>query len=202
MLLVASWFHLFLSCNKPVDDDSSVFRVLVSRRSLAPFTVVKWLLYELVIFLLEFNLYSWWNIDASVKAQRTRGKTIMVPCDTEYPAFVSERTIRETSGSVNCEGCIRSFVIQQIPSSNLFMIVVDNKCDCSNALAVTMDPIEIMYNESLKCDRLKFQKDRRKPESCHPFHPEENSIECGSATRPSILLTSALLPLIVAIISR
>lgn len=38
----------------------------------------------------------------------------------------------------------RSFVIQQIPSSNLFMVVVDNKCECSSA-AVTMDPIEIMY---------------------------------------------------------
>lgn len=113
-------------------------------------------------------------------------------------------------------GC-RSFVIQQIPSSNLFMVVVDNKCDCSSIPPVTMDPIEIMYilsgfktewfklllrnflwevvkcvyfarfslsclwmslldcfehNESLKCDRLKFQKDRKKPESCHPFHPE------------------------------
>uniref|UniRef100_A0A3B3ZFP1 H15 domain-containing protein n=1 Tax=Periophthalmus magnuspinnatus TaxID=409849 RepID=A0A3B3ZFP1_9GOBI len=32
-------------------------------------------------------------------AQRSRGKTIMVPCDTEYPAFVSERIIRETSGN-------------------------------------------------------------------------------------------------------
>uniref|UniRef100_A0AAV2M7M0 VWFA domain-containing protein n=1 Tax=Knipowitschia caucasica TaxID=637954 RepID=A0AAV2M7M0_KNICA len=193
-----------------------------------PFTVVKWLLAELVVFLLEFNVYSWWNIDASVKAQRSRGKTIMVPCDTEYPAFVSERSIRETSGSVDCGGCIRSFVIQQIPSSNLFMIVADTKCDCSSAPAVTMDPIEIMYillmscmwtvfvvtvypvfildscehNESLKCDRLKYQKDRKKPESCHPFHPEENAIECGSATRPSFLFTSALLPLIAAVFSR
>ncbi|CAB1354120.1 unnamed protein product [Coregonus sp. 'balchen'] len=37
-----------------------------------------------------------------------------------------------------------SFVIQQIPSSNLFMVVVDNKCDCSSAPLVSMDPIEIM----------------------------------------------------------
>uniref|UniRef100_A0A672Y9W6 Calcium channel, voltage dependent, alpha2/delta subunit 3 n=1 Tax=Sphaeramia orbicularis TaxID=375764 RepID=A0A672Y9W6_9TELE len=104
---------------------------------------------------------------------KSRGKTMMVPCDTEYPAFVSERTIKETTGNIDCEGCIRSFVIQQIPSSNLFMVVVDNKCDCSSAPPVTMDPIEIMYIlSSLKCDRLKFQKDRKKPESCHPFHPE------------------------------
>uniref|UniRef100_A0A3Q4C0U2 VWFA domain-containing protein n=1 Tax=Mola mola TaxID=94237 RepID=A0A3Q4C0U2_MOLML len=140
-----------------------------SARTLSdPFTAVKWLLTELV-FLLEFNLYSWWNVDLSVK-QRSRGKTLMVPCDTEYPAFVSERTIKETTGNIECEGCI-SFVIQQIPSSNLFMVVVDKKCDCSKTPPVTMDPIEII-NESLKCDRLKFQKDRKKPESCHPFHPE------------------------------
>ncbi|XP_036957812.1 voltage-dependent calcium channel subunit alpha-2/delta-3-like isoform X3 [Acanthopagrus latus] len=174
-----------------------------SARTLSdPFTVVKWLLTELVIFLLEFNLYSWWNIDLSVKAQRSRGKHMMVPCDTEYPAFVSERTIKETTGNIDCEGCFRSFVIQQIPSSNLFMVVVDNKCDCSSAPPVTMDPIEIMYNESLKCDRLKFQKDRKKPESCHPFHPEENAMECGSATRLTSALTAALLPLIAATISR
>uniref|UniRef100_A0AAX7SDD4 Calcium channel, voltage dependent, alpha2/delta subunit 3 n=1 Tax=Astatotilapia calliptera TaxID=8154 RepID=A0AAX7SDD4_ASTCA len=135
--------------------------------------------------------------------QRSRGKTMMVPCDTEYPAFVSERTIKETTGNIECDGCIRSFVIQQIPSSNLFMVVVDNKCDCSSAPPVTMDPIEIIYIlSSLKCERLKYQKDRKKPESCHPFHPEENAMECGSATRFSGPLAAALLPLITATISR
>uniref|UniRef100_A0A8C7XLJ4 Calcium channel, voltage dependent, alpha2/delta subunit 3 n=1 Tax=Oryzias sinensis TaxID=183150 RepID=A0A8C7XLJ4_9TELE len=121
----------------------------------------------LLSFLLEFNLYSWWNVDLTVKGIchfcKSRGKTMMVPCDTEYPAFVSERTIKETTGNIQCDNCVRSFVIQQIPSSNLFMVVVDNKCDCSSIPPVTMDPIEII---------LKFQKDRKKPESCHPFHPE------------------------------
>uniref|UniRef100_A0A3Q3J458 VWFA domain-containing protein n=1 Tax=Monopterus albus TaxID=43700 RepID=A0A3Q3J458_MONAL len=153
-------------------------------------------------FLLEFNLYSWWNVDLSVKAQRSRGKTVMVPCDTVYPAFVSERTIKETTGNIDCEGCIRSFVIQQIPSSNLFMVVVDNNCDCSSAPPVNMDPIEIMYILSKHKPLLKFQKDRKKPDSCHPFHPEENAMECGSATRLSSPLTVALLPLIAASISR
>uniref|UniRef100_A0A3B3XJW7 VWFA domain-containing protein n=1 Tax=Poecilia mexicana TaxID=48701 RepID=A0A3B3XJW7_9TELE len=181
-----------------------------SARTLSdPFSMVKWLLTELVIFLLEFNLYSWWNVDLSVKAQRPHGKTMMVPCDTEYPAFVSERTIKETTGSIDCGGCVRyrlsSFVIQQIPSSNLFMVVVDNKCDCSNIDPVTMDPIEIkyiLYRSSLKCDRLKLQKDRKKPESCHPFHPEENAMECGSASRLSGCLAVNLLPLIAATVSR
>uniref|UniRef100_A0A8C7C9M5 Calcium channel, voltage dependent, alpha2/delta subunit 3 n=1 Tax=Oncorhynchus kisutch TaxID=8019 RepID=A0A8C7C9M5_ONCKI len=123
-------------------------------------------------------------------SQRSRGKTMMVPCDTEYPAFVSERTIKETTGNIDCEGCARSFVIQQIPSSNLFMVVVDNKCDCSSA------PL------SLKCDRLKFQKDRKRPETCHPFHPEENAMECGGTAGLSAPLTAALLPLLATLISR
>uniref|UniRef100_A0A8C7M6K1 Calcium channel, voltage dependent, alpha2/delta subunit 3 n=1 Tax=Oncorhynchus kisutch TaxID=8019 RepID=A0A8C7M6K1_ONCKI len=160
-----------------------------------PFSIVKWLLTELVMFLLEFNLYSWWHVDLSVKGQ---GKTMLVPCDTEYPAFVSERTIKETTGNIDCEGCVRSFVIQQIPSSNLFMVVVDNKCDCSSTLPVSMDPIEIMYI----LVKLKFQKDRKRPESCHPFHPEENAMECGGAAGLSAPLTGALLSLLATLFTR
>lgn len=36
---------------------------------------------------------------------------MMVPCDTEYPAFVSERTIKETTGNIDCEGCVRYRII-------------------------------------------------------------------------------------------
>uniref|UniRef100_A0A4W4GGD2 VWFA domain-containing protein n=1 Tax=Electrophorus electricus TaxID=8005 RepID=A0A4W4GGD2_ELEEL len=136
--------------------------------------------------------------------KRAQRRTTMVPCDTEYPAFVSERTIKETAGSIDCDGCMRTFVIQQIPSSNLFMVVVENKCDCSSTLPVTMEPIEIIYILKKKsfCDRLKFQKDRKRPDSCHPFHPEENAIECGSAGTLSPMLGAALLSLMIFLISR
>lgn len=39
-------------------------------------------------------------------AQRM-GRTMQVPCDTEYPAFVSERTIKENTGNIDCDGCIK-----------------------------------------------------------------------------------------------
>uniref|UniRef100_A0A674BKE9 Calcium channel, voltage dependent, alpha2/delta subunit 3 n=1 Tax=Salmo trutta TaxID=8032 RepID=A0A674BKE9_SALTR len=58
------------------------------------------------------------------------------------------------------------------------------------------------HNESLKCDRLKFQKDRKRPESCHPFHPEENAMECGGAAGLSAPLTAALLPLLATLFTR
>uniref|UniRef100_A0A3Q2QZ91 Voltage-dependent calcium channel alpha-2/delta subunit conserved region domain-containing protein n=1 Tax=Fundulus heteroclitus TaxID=8078 RepID=A0A3Q2QZ91_FUNHE len=163
------------------------------------FAAVKWILTELVIFLVEFNLYSWWNSDLTAK-----GKNGLVPCDTEYPAFVSERTIKENMGNIDCEGCIKSFVIQQIPSSNLFMVVVDNKCDCSDFGPITMDPIEIMYILlwSCVCERLKMQKDRRRPDTCHPFHPEENSMECGRAGNLTMSLNTTLLLAIMALFLR
>uniref|UniRef100_A0A8C8HFB7 VWFA domain-containing protein n=1 Tax=Oncorhynchus tshawytscha TaxID=74940 RepID=A0A8C8HFB7_ONCTS len=99
---------------------------------------------------------------------------------------------------------LRSFVIQQIPSSNLFMVVVDNKCDCSSVWFIISISIlnPSAHNESLKCDRLKFQKDRKRPETCHPFHPEENAMECGGTAGLSAPLTAALLPLLATFISR
>ncbi|XP_056432369.1 voltage-dependent calcium channel subunit alpha-2/delta-3-like [Gadus chalcogrammus] len=163
--------------------------------------VAKWILTELIVFLVEFNLYSWWHSDLTVKAQRS-GRPMYVPCDTEYPAFVSERTIKENTGNIDCDGCLKSFVVQQIPSSNLFMVVVDNKCDCSMVEQITMDPVEIIYNESLKCERLKFQKDRRRPDTCHPFHPEENSMECGGAWGLTPSLAATLLCLLLPLFPR
>ena len=53
--------------------------------------------------------------------------------------------VYQSSAGISSSLCRRSFVIQQIPSSNLFMVVVENKCDCSSAPAVSMDPIEVMY---------------------------------------------------------
>ncbi|CAH2313105.1 Voltage-dependent calcium channel subunit alpha-2 delta-3 [Pelobates cultripes] len=112
------------------------------------FAAVKWIMTELILFLVEFNLCSWWNSGHTVKAQRL--KQTLEPCDTEYPAFVSERTIKETTGTIACEDCSKSFVIQQIPSSNLFMVVVDNVCSCSSVSPITMAPIEIRRYEGVQ----------------------------------------------------
>uniref|UniRef100_A0A674BKP5 Calcium channel, voltage dependent, alpha2/delta subunit 3 n=1 Tax=Salmo trutta TaxID=8032 RepID=A0A674BKP5_SALTR len=120
-------------------------------------------------------------------------KTVLVPCDTEYPAFVSERTIKETTGNIDCEGCVRyweySYLLSVKCKSEVWFITIS-----------ILNPSE--HNESLKCDRLKFQKDRKRPESCHPFHPEENAMECGGAAGLSAPLTAALLPLLATLFTR
>ncbi|GCC21875.1 hypothetical protein chiPu_0000257 [Chiloscyllium punctatum] len=181
-------------CRATVDNSDSAHSLLDPYYVF--FAAIKWIMTELVLFLVEFNLCSWWNSDFTVKAQSP--KQVLQPCDTEYPAFVSERTIKETTGAISCEGCYKSFVIQQIPSSNLFMVVVDASCDCPVG-PITMDPIEIMYNESQKCDHLRSQKIRRRPDSCHPFHAEENARECGGALDLTPYLAIQLLPLTVAL---
>ncbi|XP_048346807.1 voltage-dependent calcium channel subunit alpha-2/delta-3 isoform X3 [Sphaerodactylus townsendi] len=164
------------------------------------FAAIKWIVSELVLFLVEFNLCNWWHSDLTAKAQRL--KYTLEPCDTEYPAFVSERTIKETIGSIDCDDCLKSFVIQQIQNSNLFMVVVSNECNCESFPPITMEPIEIRYNESLKCERLKSHKIRRRPESCHGFHPEENARECGGVLGLSAKPALVMLPLFLAIFSR
>uniref|UniRef100_A0A8C2TM97 Calcium voltage-gated channel auxiliary subunit alpha2delta 3 n=1 Tax=Coturnix japonica TaxID=93934 RepID=A0A8C2TM97_COTJA len=127
-----------------------------------------------------------------------RLKQTLEPCDTEYPAFVSERTIKETTGNIACDDCFKSFVIQQIPSSNLFMVVVDNECFLFRGSLLNY----VVHNESLKCERLKSQKIRRRPESCHGFHPEENARECGGVPGLSAKPPFVLLPLLLTIFSR
>lgn len=42
--------------------------------------------------------------------------------------------------------CVRMFVVQQIPDSNLLMLVVQADCDCSRQYPpITMDPKEVKY---------------------------------------------------------
>uniref|UniRef100_A0A669NX96 Calcium voltage-gated channel auxiliary subunit alpha2delta 3 n=1 Tax=Phasianus colchicus TaxID=9054 RepID=A0A669NX96_PHACC len=96
-----------------------------------------------------------------------RLKQTLEPCDTEYPAFVSEPLL--------------IFFFNTILRSVLNYIV---------------------HNESLKCERLKSQKIRRRPESCHGFHPEENARECGGVPGLSAKPPFVLLPLLLTIFSR
>ncbi|XP_039214683.1 voltage-dependent calcium channel subunit alpha-2/delta-4 isoform X5 [Crotalus tigris] len=136
----------------------------------------KWLITDFLIFLLEFNIFSFWHVDnlADAKsvfhhAHRHKKHDALQPCDTEYPVFVYEPAIEEANGLIDCGAC-----------QNL------NSC---------------VHNSSVKCDRMRSQKLRRRPDTCHAFHPEENAQDCGGAaaiSASSILLlfllsTTALL---------
>ncbi|KAI3371559.1 hypothetical protein L3Q82_023577, partial [Scortum barcoo] len=117
----------------------------------------------------------------------------------------------------------RMFVVQQIPDSNLVLVVTQADCDCSRQYGpILLDPKEIKYilhllidtfcrevsirtnqvlinerpvflngsehNATVKCNRMKSQKVRRRPESCHAYHPKEDAKDCGRASSISLSL--------------
>ncbi|KAM4615648.1 voltage-dependent calcium channel subunit alpha-2/delta-4 [Polymixia lowei] len=157
-----------------------------ARPLLSPFyglmAVLKWFLSNFLLFLLEFNICGLWHTEHFADASHKKKGDILQPCDTEYPSFVYEPSIKETNSLIKCGRCQKMFVVQQIPDSNLLMLVVQADCDCSRQYPpITMQPKEVRYNASVKCNRMKSQKIRRRPESCHAYHPQENAKDCGGA---------------------
>ncbi|XP_065807361.1 voltage-dependent calcium channel subunit alpha-2/delta-4 isoform X3 [Labrus bergylta] len=167
-----------------------------ARPLLSPFyglaSALKWFLSNFLLFLLEFNICGYWHTDhfAEASAHKKRGDSLQ-PCDTEYPSFVYEPSVKETNSIIKCGRCQKMFVMHQIPETNLLMLVVQADCDCSRQYPpLTMEPREVKYNASVKCDRMRSQKIRRRPESCHAYHEQENANDCGGAS--AISLSAAL----------
>nr|XP_019947682.1 PREDICTED: voltage-dependent calcium channel subunit alpha-2/delta-4-like [Paralichthys olivaceus] len=166
-----------------------------ARPLLSPFyglaSALKWFLSNFLLFLLEFNICGFWHTEHfadakpsfSVSSAHKKKGDILQPCDTEYPSFVYEPSVKETNSIIKCGRCQKMFVVHQIPDSNLLMLVVQADCDCSRQYSpITMEPKEVKYNASVKCDRMRSQKIRRRPESCHAYHPQENANDCGRAS--------------------
>ncbi|XP_060885458.1 voltage-dependent calcium channel subunit alpha-2/delta-4 isoform X1 [Labrus mixtus] len=174
-----------------------------ARPLLSPFyglaSALKWFLSNFLLFLLEFNICGYWHTDHFAEAKpsyglssthKKRGDSLQ-PCDTEYPSFVYEPSVKETNSIIKCGRCQKMFVMHQIPETNLLMLVVQADCDCSRQYPpITMEPREVKYNASVKCDRMRSQKIRRRPESCHAYHEQENANDCGGAS--AISLSAAL----------
>ncbi|XP_076152344.1 voltage-dependent calcium channel subunit alpha-2/delta-4 [Alosa pseudoharengus] len=171
-----------------------------ARPLLSPFYgilgVLKWFLSNFMLFLLDFNFCGLWHSDQFVDAgtfhatNKKKSGDILQPCDTEYPSFVYEPSIKETNSVIKCGRCQKVFVIQQIPDSNLLMVVVQADCDCSRQYGpITMNPKEVKYNATVKCERMKSMKTRRRPESCHAYHPKENTKHCGGASAISLCVS-------------
>ncbi|XP_063087402.1 voltage-dependent calcium channel subunit alpha-2/delta-4 isoform X9 [Cavia porcellus] len=185
---------------KPPDHHHSSAQPLVSPIS-AFLTATRWLVKELLLFLLEWSAWgSWHNTGADAKtvfhhSHKHKKQDLLHPCDTEYPVFVHQTAIQETNGVIACGTCQKMFVMQQIPSSNLLLLVTDPTCDCSAFPPVLQEATEVKYITSVKCDRMRSQKPRRRPDSCHAFHPEENAQDCGGASDISASFLLLLLPL-------
>ncbi|XP_024913029.1 voltage-dependent calcium channel subunit alpha-2/delta-4 [Cynoglossus semilaevis] len=185
-----------------------------ARPLLSPFyglaSALQWFLSNFLLFLLEFNVCGLWHTEPfadakpsfSVSSAHKKKGDILQPCDTEYPSFVHDPSVKETNSIIKCGRCQKMFVVQQIPDSNLLMLVVQANCDCSRQYSpITLEPKEVKYNASIKCDRMKSQKIRKRPESCHAYHPQENANDCGGASFISPSASLFFICLIFAAIS-
>ncbi|KAI4879059.1 hypothetical protein NFI96_014962 [Prochilodus magdalenae] len=88
-----------------------------ARPLLSPFynmmAALKWFLSNVLLFLLDFNIYGLWHSDHFVEGEYGDGRTpskkskgdVLQPCDTEYPSFVYEPSIKETNSVIKCGRC-------------------------------------------------------------------------------------------------
>nr|XP_033490493.1 voltage-dependent calcium channel subunit alpha-2/delta-4-like [Epinephelus lanceolatus] len=148
-------------------------------------------------FLLDFNLCGLWHSDYFVDGKagyhtshKQKKVEALQPCDTAYPGFMYDSSVREANSLIKCGRCQKMFVVQQIPDSNLVLVVTQADCDCSRQYGpIPLEPKEIKYNATVKCNRMKSQKVRRRPESCHAYHPKEDAKDCGGASAISLSLS-------------
>ncbi|XP_020559423.1 voltage-dependent calcium channel subunit alpha-2/delta-4 isoform X3 [Oryzias latipes] len=161
--------------------------------------LMRWFLSNALMFLLDFNFCGLWHSDYFVNAHKQRKVDALQPCDTAYPGFMYDSSIRETNSLIKCGRCQKMFVVQQIPDSNLVLVVTQASCDCSRQYGpIVLDPKEIKYNATVKCNRMKSQKVRRRPESCHAYHPKEDATECGRASTLCMSLLTFTAPLLIS----
>jgi hypothetical protein len=97
-------------------------------------------------------------------------------------------------------GCRRPFSVQLIPHTNLVMIVADTTCPCMDKV-ISITPEKITYgmaNETVYCEKLKYNIYRRRPKHCMSYHAEETEIKlCGRASFAASCLSPLLLMLFV-----
>uniref|UniRef100_A0A3Q1GIP9 Calcium voltage-gated channel auxiliary subunit alpha2delta 4 n=1 Tax=Acanthochromis polyacanthus TaxID=80966 RepID=A0A3Q1GIP9_9TELE len=141
-------------------------------------------------------------------AHKQKKVEALQPCDTAYPGFMYDSSIREANSIIKCGRCQKMFVVQQIPDSNLVLVVTQADCDCSrhNDYSVILNVCE--HNATVKCNRMKSQKVRRRPESCHAYHPKVSAESLqesmlislyGTILRPHLFWENVLICFLVTV---
>ncbi|XP_077453227.1 voltage-dependent calcium channel subunit alpha-2/delta-4-like isoform X2 [Stigmatopora argus] len=164
-----------------------------ARPLLSPFyglvAIIRWIFSNALMFLLDFNLCGLWHSDYFVDAKagyhtthKQKKVEALAPCETAYPGFTYDTSVKEANSIIKCGRCQKMFVVQQVPDTNLLLLVTEANCDCSRQYGpILLQAKEIKYIATVKCNRMKTQKVRRRPESCHAYHPKENAKDCGGA---------------------
>ncbi|KAJ4935585.1 hypothetical protein JOQ06_017116, partial [Pogonophryne albipinna] len=104
-----------------------------ARPLLSPFyavaAILRWTVSNALMFLLEFNFCGLWHSDYFVDAKagyhtshKTKKVEALQPCDTAYPGYMYDSSVREANSLIKCGRCQKMFVVQQIPDSGLRLL--------------------------------------------------------------------------------
>ncbi|XP_035874364.1 voltage-dependent calcium channel subunit alpha-2/delta-4 isoform X18 [Phyllostomus discolor] len=100
---------------KPPNHHHSAARPLVSP-IYALLTRTRWLVNELLLFLLQWSTWGSWRVPSGAEAKavfhhthKHQRQDVLQPCDTEYPMFMHQRAIQEANGIIECGACQNEF---------------------------------------------------------------------------------------------
>ncbi|XP_077995480.1 voltage-dependent calcium channel subunit alpha-2/delta-3-like isoform X2 [Glandiceps talaboti] len=161
---------------------------------------IRWLTHYVILKLVQFSVYDW--LYSGVLAETASFHNAMssfYPCDKVHPFFTHDPEISSTSmsDSIICDNCEILYNIEAINGTNLFLLVIKSETDCDCPRNTTSFlPEEKIYNTTEKCARIQVQRHRRRPETCHAYHEQEDSKECGGCTT----IQASLILMFIAVI--
>ncbi|GIY05632.1 hypothetical protein CDAR_74031, partial [Caerostris darwini] len=159
--------------------------------------LLNWIWSKLAFLYIQFSLYEWWSKDWVLAANEIDyenignerpNKTVPHPCAKEIDLFEMlprdfGEPVKGRLSMCHSSGCDKQFIVQQVPYTNLVMLVVYTTCPCETT-SIKLEPKEVKQNETQRCQRMKQNIYRRRPTVCLNYHPEETDMnnECGSCS--------------------
>lgn len=112
-------------------------------------------------------------------------RTRPTPCDREMLLYQLDYNNLNDKLNKPVADCERPFYVQLVNYTNMLMIVIDSVCPREEGPAMSVDPTEVRYNESLPCLKHMHPLYRKQPNSCIRNHTEESNIDmCGRGSLP------------------
>ncbi|XP_054723826.1 voltage-dependent calcium channel subunit alpha-2/delta-3-like [Uloborus diversus] len=177
----------------PYLDETGVLRPFHHLRN-----ILTWFWSKLALLYIQLSIYEWWSKDWVLASSEydyddhgsdRPNKTVPHPCEKEvdlYEMLPRDFTepVKGRLSMCHSTGCDKQFIVQQVPYTNLVMLVVYTTCPCETT-SVKLEPKEVSQNETLRCTRMKQNMYRRRPNVCLNYHPEEADMnnECGGSSQ-------------------
>lgn len=99
-------------------------------------------------------------------------RTRPTPCDREMYLYQLDYNNLEQKLNKQLKDCDRPFYAQLVNYTNMLMVVVDATCAKDEVPILSVDALEVQYNESLPCLKHMHPLYRKQPMSCIRNHTE------------------------------